>query len=538
MRSSTPSIIVKLCVMPMLANPHTGLASPATKMEEPSPRHLGAADRALAKSGKNVPTVKSGAASTTSPNPDPKGATPPEYKRPNRWGLTAGGSQRHDWLTGKNRFELHDHINARKVLGMPEWLDGSLEQRTRYESFDTPWQKGQSGGQDQIPLQTVLWLEGHFDGYRAGFEFWDARQFGAEPNWPMNNTMVNVGNFAQLYGAWSTTRLADSSLGLEAKAGRMTLDLGSRRLIARNIYRNTTNAFTGLQLRLRDPETRWQIQVFANQPVQRLPTDKSQLQNNDWDWDQELPGSVFTGAIADTEALPWAIRGELYLYYLSENEDSTLNRELYTPGLRLYRQPVKGEFDFEAETVGQTGAARPSKTAKSRMDVQAFYEHIQAGYTFDLPWDPRILFQYDYATGGRQGDSSRSFDTLFGARRWEYGPTGIFGPFSRNNINSPGARFFVIPHRDLTAFLAYRAWWMADARAPWQPADLWDPTGKAGDFMGQTVEFATRWDPHDNIALEAGWTTLIKGDFARNAPGAPIDHANVNYFYVQSEIRF
>lgn len=472
------------------------------------------------------------------PKQDKKGATPPEYKRPNRWSLTAGGSQRHDWLTGKNRFELHEHINARKVLGMPEGLDGMLEQRTRYESFDTPWQKGQAGGQDQIPLQTVLWLEGHHDGYRAGFEFWDARQFGAEPRWPVNNTMVNVGNFAQLYGAWSTTRLADSSLGLEAKAGRMTLDLGSRRLVARNVYRNTTNAFTGLQLRLRDPETRWQVQVFANQPVQRLPTDKSQLQNNDWAWDQELPGSVFTGAIADTEALPWAIRAELYLYYLSENADSTLNRELYTPGLRLYRQPTQGEFDFEAETVGQTGAARPSKSARARMDVQAFYEHVQAGYTFDLPWDPRILFQYDYATGGSQGDTSHSFDTLFGARRWEYGPTGIFGPFSRNNINSPGARLFVIPHRDLTAFLAYRAWWMADAQAPWQAADLWDPTGKAGDFMGQTVEFATRWEPHDNIALEAGWTALTKGEFAKTALGAPADHGNVNYFYVQSEIRF
>jgi len=79
---------------------------------------------------------------------------------------------------------------------------------------------------------------------------------------------------------------------------------------------------------------------------------------------------------------------------------------------------------------------------------------------------------------------------------------------------------------------------MASAQAPWQPADLWDPTGTAGDFMGQTVELATRWDPHDNIALEAGWTALIKGGFAKNAPGAPIDHDNVNYFYVQSEIRF
>ena len=100
------------------------------------------------------------------------------------------------------------------------------------------------------------------------------------------------------------------------------------------------------------------------------------------------------------------------------------------------------------------------------------------------------------------------------------------------------ARLFLIPHRDVSAFLAYRAWWMADATAPWIPAGLSDPTVHSSDFMGQTVEFATRWDPHDNVALEAGWTALIKGEFARNAPGAPADHSNVNYFYVQSEIRF
>ena len=470
---------------------------------------------------------------------DKKGATPPEYKRPNRWGLTAGGSQRHDWLTGKNRFELNEHINARKVLGMPEWLDGTLEQRTRYESFDTPWQKGQTGSQHQIPLQTVLWLEAHHaNGLRAGFEFWDARQFGAQADWPINNTMVDVANFTQMYGAWTTTRLGDSGLAFEVKGGRMTLDLGSRRLVARNVFRNDSNAFTGLQFRLRDNEAKWQLQLFANQPVQRLPEDKAQLLNNDWAWNSELPGSVFTGALLEAEEMPWKIRGELYLYYLMETEDTPLNRQLYTPGLRIFRNPAKGEFDFEGETIGQTGLARVSKTSPDRVDVESWFEHIQAGYTFDLPWDPRLLVQYDYATGGRSGNTTHSFDTLFGARRWEYGPTGIFGPFARNNINAPGARLFVIPHRDVSAFLAYRAWWMADATAPWIPAGLSDPTGRSGDFMGQTVEFATRWDAHDNVALEAGWTGLIKGEFARNAPGAPADHGNVNYFYVQSEIRF
>jgi hypothetical protein len=469
---------------------------------------------------------------------DKKGTTPPEYKRPSRWGLTAGGSQRKDWLSGKNRYELHETINARTWLDMPEWLDGSLEQRTRYETFDTPWQKGQKGGQHQTPLQTVLWLEAHHNGYRAGFEFWDARQFGAEPIYPLNNTMVNVANFAQMYAAWSGQNVAGSGMGIEARGGRYTLDLGSRRLVARNVFRNTTNSFTGIHLRLREDNGNFQIQAFANQPVLRLPTDKTQLLNNDWAWDQESSGAFFTGAIAETAALPWDIRSEVYLYYLSEDNNSPLNRQLFTPGLRLYRTAKKGEFDFEAETIGQTGSARPALNTITQ-DVAAYFEHAQAGYTFDLPWDPRLLLQYDYASGGKSadGNTSHSFDTLYGARRWEYGPTGIFGAFARNNINSPGTRLFVIPHRDLSAFLGYRAWWMADSKAPWIPASLSDPSGQSGDFMGQTLEISARWDAHDNVALEAGWTGLIKGDFARNAPGAPANHDTVNYFYVQSELR-
>jgi hypothetical protein len=216
----------------------------------------------------------------------------------------------------------------------------------------------------------------------------------------------------------------------------------------------------------------------------------------------------------------------------------------------VYRQPKKGEWDFEGESIAQTGDRLDTvydpvtgKGTKTELSTEAFYEHIQLGYTFDLPWDPRILVQYDYATGGLNGSKTvtNSFDTLYGARRWEYGATGIFGPFARNNINTPGARLFVVPHRDVAAFVAYRAWWMADSKAPWQQAQgisLVDPTGKAGDFLGHTVELSARWDAHENIAFEAGWNYLIKGNFARNAPGAPTNHDNVNYFYAQMQLRF
>jgi hypothetical protein len=429
---------------------------------------------------------------------------------------------------------------------LPDWLDASLEYRVRYETLDTPFAKGQTGSQYQIPMQTVLWMEASHKALRVGFEFWDARQYGAKPDETLNNTMVDAADFPQIYAALSTQNLLDSGLGFEVKGGRMTLDLGSRRLVARNAFRNTTNSFTGVSFRLRDGAGAWQAQVFGSQPVTRLPDQKSQLLHNDYAWDQEQKNGVFAGIIGETSLLPWDSRGELYLYYLGEDLGSSNYRRLFTPGLRVFRQPKKGGFDFEGESIAQAGNRLDTaydangKGAKREMSVQAFYEHIQLGYTFGLPWSPRILAQYDYATGGTSGNgaTSNSFDTLYGARRWEYGPTGIFGPFARNNINSPGTRVFLVPHRDLTAFAAYRAWWMADGKAAWQPANLVDPTGKAGDFMGHTVELSARWDAHENIAFETGWACLLKGGFARNAPGAPANHDNVNYFYVQSQLRF
>ncbi len=494
-------------------------------------------------SQKLEPAANHQAVAGNSPARDKTGRKPPEYK-PKRWSLTAAGSQRKDWLTGKDRFDWPSEYNAKKTLGLPDWLNASLEFRARYESMDAPFAKGQTGSQYQVPLQTVLWMEANYEALRVGFEFWDARQYGTKAGQPLNNTMVDSADFPQIYAAFSTQNLLDSGLGFEAKGGRMTMDLGNRRLVARNAFRNTTNAFTGISLRLRDGNGAWQVQAFGTQPVVRLPDQAGQLLHNDYAWDQEQKNTVFTGLYAETSRLPWGSSGELYLFYLGEDPNSANHRRLFTPGLRLFRQAKKGEFDFELESTAQTGSRLDTfydakgKGAKKDAAVEAFYEHVQFGYTFDLPWNPRLLLQYDYATGGTSGGTSNSYDTLFGAKRFEYGPTGIFGPFSRNNINSPGARVFIAPHRDVSAYAAYRAWWMADSKAPWQSANLVDPTGKSGDFMGHTVELLARWDAHENIAFEGGWGYLIKGDFARNAPGAPANHDNVNYVFVQTQFRF
>ncbi len=89
--------------------------SPPPAATAPTHAKAPAALPAPAKDGKPKISASNPTDVANTPAQDKKGTTPAEYKRPNRWGLTAGMSQRHDWLTGKNRFELHEHLNAKKV---------------------------------------------------------------------------------------------------------------------------------------------------------------------------------------------------------------------------------------------------------------------------------------------------------------------------------------------------------------------------------------------------------------------------------------
>jgi hypothetical protein len=123
------------------------------------------------------------------------------------------------------------------------------------------------------------------------------------------------------------------------------------------------------------------------------------------------------------------------------------------------------------------------------------------------------------------------------ARRFDYGPTGIYGAFSRTNLNIPGYRLGFSPLPDVQTTLAHRFFWLTQSRDSWGSSGLQDKTGRSGDFIGQQLEITTRWDVNSSLNLETGWTHLFKGEFAKHAPNAP-NPQDVNYFYVQSQFRF
>jgi hypothetical protein len=452
--------------------------------------------------------------------------------------FTAFSSQMSDALLGNDKYEkpvwnLHD------TLKLPDWLSVSLEQRTRYETMDANFRASSKGGDQQIALQTVLFMEARFKQFRLGGEFMDARQFGADSGSSLNNTHVNTADLLQGYLGWADQNFLYSGIGTEVIAGRQTLNFGSRRLVGRNAFRNTINNFDGLRLRVVDYNN-WQLNTFVSMPVNRYPNDATSLLDNHIKFDRPDGRTWFSGGILEASNIIWGINGDLYLYHLDEGERNTRKRRYFTPGMRFYIKPAKSVFDFELETIGQFGSvlATASDTSK-RLDHAAWFQHFNAGYTFDVPWQPRLSIEYDYASGTKNpnGNTDQRFDTLYGTRRGDFGPTGIYGAFARSNINSPGYRLGFSPLNNVQASLSHRFFWLAQSKDAWTTANLQDKTGKSGDYLGQQLDLSARWDVNSSLNLETGWTHLFKGQFARTAPNAP-NAQDIDYFYVQSLLRF
>jgi hypothetical protein len=320
--------------------------------------------------------------------------------------------------------------------------------------------------------------------------------------------------------------VAGSGLRTDLHFGRMTMDVGRRRLIARNEMRNTVNAFDGVHWQIGQDKT-WRIRAFFVEPVIR----------DDVRLDEQNNKSVFWGTYLESQHIPWF---QFDAYYLGLNDrrvaDVTTHRTYSTMGARLYKNPKQGELDYEMESAWQTGT-------RGVTDHFAYFQHLDVGYTFDALWSPRFLVHYDYASGDRKpGDSQDGgFDTLFGARRFEYSPTNTFGPFYRTNLSSPGWRVIATPAQGWTIQLKHRIWYLAQSRDSFGLSGLRDSTGGSGNFLGHDVELRAQWAVSTNMDFDVGYDHWFKGSYfdspAIIAQMPAGGNKDTDYFYVQMRVR-
>jgi hypothetical protein len=422
---------------------------------------------------------------------------------------------------------------------LPERLSIAVEFRARYEYLDQQFRVTRTGEEDLVVLRTLIHTRLRvLPWFTIGAELEDSRGYLSR------HTLVTRGmvNSAELLRAYGELTIPDVAGGtFKSQAGRITMDVWNRRFVARNRFRNTINAFTGIDLRWSDDRGR-SLRGFWTLPVQRLPVDPRRLQENDIEFDDETLDVQFWGVLIGSK-LPWFGEGGWFLFGLHEDDTNKLptrNRSLYTPGFRLFKERRAGRFDYLLEVAFQGGRSRATPVSPTTLEHFAHFEHAELGYTFDGAWLPRIAVQYDYASGDKDPDDGRNqrFDTLYGARRFDFGPTGIYGPFARSNINTPGIRFQVRPYRGLFAFASYRAFWLASARDVWVTTRVRDPAGRSGKFVGSQLEFGVRFSPSPgNLILESGYAHLFSGEFVHKAPNSTL-RGDANYVYTQATVSF
>jgi hypothetical protein len=432
----------------------------------------------------------------------------------------------------KNAFRLDDALNT------PAWFSISGEHRIRFENLDNQFRAGLDGGDQVLLFRTLVLARLNFDRINFGFEMQDSRGELADEGTPLGTTEINPLELLQAYADIKLDNIFQPGSTGSIRGGRMTMDAGSRRLVARNSYRNTINAFTGIDWIMTTAAGNT-LRAFYTLPVQRRVS--GNILDNDARFDKEFSSVRFWGLYFAPAALPWGDKGEIFLLGLDEEDDADLatrNRDLYTPGFRIYRNPAKLKFDYQIESVFQFGEARNSTSATDITDLDHFahFHHVEAGYSVDAAWSPRLVLQFDYASGDDSqvdGDSDR-FDTLFGARRFDFGPTSIYGPFARANLISPGGRIIFKPTAATSGFVAFRGFWLADDGDAWTTAGLRNLPGVSENYIGSQIEGSLRWDVvPGNVRVEAGGAYLFAGDFMDDA-----GKDDVNYLYTQLEFFF
>jgi hypothetical protein len=421
--------------------------------------------------------------------------------------------------------------HLKMAMNLPNFVELAIENRTRFESVSHPWRSTAKIGEGRTDSQLALRSRVRFGlgngPLRFLFEGQDSREyFNNQPGAFVNNTTVNEWDILQLFGSVTVDNVFGSGLRTDAHFGRMTLDLGSRRYVARNDFRNTTNAFDGFHWQIGKADT-WRFRTFLTEPVIREEV-KLDEQSNKF---------LFWGAYVETLQIPW-MNVEAYYYGLNDQrqQNKDLHRTYGTYGFRVYKIPAISEFDYELEWAVQAGQL-------GQVDHFAYNPTVQVGYTFHVPWTPQFLVQYTYASGTRTpgGSQNGTFDILFGARRWDLMPTGIFGPFLRSNISSPGWRLVAKPVKNVTMQIKHRFWYLAQGTAVNGGILLQDPTGEAGNYLGHDLELRVSWMISENLDFDAGYDHWFKGSYFDRLPASANlpqgGDKDTDYFYVSMRVR-
>ena len=444
--------------------------------------------------------------------------------------LVFDAQERMRWEIRENNFDFNDAVSA---LTDDNWF----LQRFRIGMLIKPcdWFKIYVQGQDSREINSdrpdfpgVLGAEGDdaFDLRQAYFEFGNAKNFP-----------------------------------LTLKVGRQVLSYADERVIGSFDWNNIGRTFDAVKLRWE--EKTWWLDAFASTVV--VPTRGKYNQSNFLDGTENGRQQVFSGLYFSTTALgPQTV--DLYALHLHENPNPRYqpaalgDTNFLTLGMRIKSKPgafasaapaPDGKTMHDGKSMAKPAAPKPVgldydfegafQTGEVRgLDLSAFAVHGAAGYTFDIPWTPRLGVEYNYGTG--DGDPTdkdvETFQNLFPTNHKFY---GFMDVFSWQNMHDAAVSFKVQPVKAITAQFDYHAFWLASTDDVWYRANgvtavrpLTPAARSASNYAGSEVDVTVTWNARKWLQVQAGYSHFFAGDYLKDT-GA---HDDADFGYVQATFTF
>ncbi len=390
------------------------------------------------------------------------------------------------------------------ALSPPEGFSLGLVHGSRFESINGNPHAGASADDSMIVMRTLLDARYRRDGVEAQLELYDARQQLADDDAFVTNTAFNALEVLQATLRFDLPR--DGGIRL----GRFTTDWGSRRFLARNRFRNAINAFDGFEW-IQPLANGAVMRLLGSQVVRRLPADRRGLLDNKRVADESSSAQRFHAASLSLPSAAAPFNTDLFFFSLRESDSpgaQTRDRRIHSAGLRLLQTPASGAFDFELESLLQFGESKAAagRADPAALDHRAFFQYAAAGYSFSNSL--RAVLEIDYASGDKDPFDLENgrFNSLFGVTTFEFGVVGLYQPFSRANLVTPGIRLFADPRPDLNIMVSWRHFWLEEER------DSWGRTGrrysgreKADSYLGRHLEYRIRWEAiPGNLQVDTG----------------------------------
>lgn len=404
-------------------------------------------------------------------------------------------------------------------------LSLSATERVRVEAISGQARTGSNHSDELLNFRTTVAAAYETGSVKLVAELWDSRAYGADRRSPISTNEVNTFELVQVYAEVELGPGLGQGSSSRLQFGRFMLNIGSRRLVAADDYRNTTNGYTGLRA---DWSTKsgWQAIAIYTLPQQRRPDDLDAVLDNEVGVDHEGLDLVLWGGLVSRARAIGPVALEASFFHLGEHDRParpTRDRSLDTVAIRILREPRAGRFDVEIEGIVQRGQASASVSPNAvRQDVRAWFLHADVGYTFAGAWQPRLSFDYDQASGDRPGGGYGRFDTLFGMRRADLAPAGLYNAIARTNLISPGVRIEAVPDKKTDWFVSYRPMWLASRFDSFSSTGVRDASGRSGRFAGHQLDGRIRYKLTSSLTLEADAVLLRKGRFLVEAPNAPV----------------